>query len=88
MHMSHDDAHFFEAVARALGERVCLIHRRGFTLVGPNGERASNSHDAGDDASDLIDLAASGWLDWDERNDVRPYRRRSAGGRRKRLKIA
>lgn len=86
--MSRDDAHFFEAVARALGERVCLIRRRGFTLVGLNGEPSSNSHDAGDDESDLIDLAASGWLDWDERSDVRPYRRRSAGGRRKRLKIA
>jgi len=85
--MSHDDAHFFEAVARALGERVCLIRRRGFTLVGPNGERASSGHDAGDDESDLIDLAASGWLDWDERNDFRPHRRRSDGGRRKRLKI-
>ena len=51
--MSHDDAMFFETVARALGERVCLIRQRGFTI---------NRRDAGDDESDLIDLAASGWM--------------------------
>lgn len=82
--MSHDDALFLETVARALGERVSLIRQRGFSLVGPDGERASNS----DDESDLIDLAASGWLDWDARDDARPYRRQTAGRRRKRLKIA
>ena len=71
--MSHDDAMFLETVARALGERVCLIRQRGFTI---------DRRDAGDDESDLIDLAASGWLDCDHQDDVRPYRRR------KRLKIA
>ena len=86
--MSHDDALFFETVARALGERVSLIRQRGFSLVGPYGERASDRHDAGDDESDLIDLAASGWLDWDARDDARPYCRQTAGRRRKRLKIA
>ncbi len=86
--MSHDDALFFETVARALGERVSLIRQRGFSLIGPDGERAFDDHDAGDDESDLIDLAASGWLDWDARDDARPYRRQTAGRRRKRLKIA
>ena len=71
--MSHDDAMFFETVARALGERVCRIRQRGFTI---------DRRDAGDDESDLIDLAASGWIDWDHQDDVRPYRRR------KPLKIA
>lgn len=86
--MPYDDALFFETVARALGERVSLIRQRGFSLIGPDGERASDDHDAGDDESDLIDLAASGWLDWDARDDARPYRRQTAGRRRKRLKIA
>jgi len=85
--MSHDDALFFETVAHALGERVSLIRQRGFSLLGPDGERASDDHDAGDDESDLIDLAASGWLDWDACDDARPYRRQTAGRRRKRLKI-
>jgi hypothetical protein len=82
--MSHDDAMFLETVARTLGERVSLIRQRGFSLVGPDGERASD----GDDESDLIDLEASGWLDWDARDDARPYRRHTAGRRGKRLKIA
>ena len=86
--MSHDDALFFETVARALGERVSLIRQRGFSLVGPDGDCALDGHDAGDDDSDLIDLAASGWLDWDARDDARPYRRQTAGRGRKRLKIA
>jgi hypothetical protein len=80
--MSHDDALFFETVARALGERVSVVRQRGFSLVDPDG------NDSVEDESDLIDLAASGWLDWDARDDVRPYRRRAAGRRRKRLKIA
>lgn len=86
--MFREDAEFLETVAHVLGERVSLIRQRGFSLVGSNGERASNGHDAGVDESDLIDLAASGWLDWDARDDVRPYRRHAAGRRRKRLKIA
>lgn len=86
--MFREDAEFLETVAHVLGERVSLIRQRGFSLVGSNGERASDGHDAGVDDSDLIDLAASGWLDWDARDDVRPYRRNTAGRRRKRLKIA
>lgn len=86
--MPHDNALFCETVARALGERVSLVRQRGFSLVGPDGERAYGSQDAGVDEPDLIDLAASGWLDWDARDDVRPYRRHTAGRRRKRLKIA
>lgn len=78
--MFRDDAEFLETVAHALGERV--------SLVGSDGERAPDGHDADVDESDLIDLAASGWLDWDARDDVRPYRRRTAGRRPKRLKIA
>lgn len=86
--MFRDDAEFLETVAHALGERVSLVRQRGFSLVGSDGERAPDGHDADVDESDLIDLAASGWLDWDARDDVRPYRRRTAGRRRKRLKIA
>ena len=80
--MSHDDALFFETVARALGERVSVVRQRGFSLVDPDG------NDSVEDESDLIDLAASGWLDWDARDDARPYCRQTAGRRRKRLKIA
>jgi hypothetical protein len=86
--MFRDDAEFLETVAHALGERVSLIRQRGFSLVGSDGEHAPDGDYADVDESDLIDLAASGWLDWDARNDDRPYRRNTAGRRRKRLKIA
>lgn len=83
-----DDAEFLETVAHALGERASLIRQRGLSLVGSDGERASVGHDADVDESDLIDLAASGWGDWDARDDDRPCRRNTAGWRHKRLNIA
>jgi hypothetical protein len=67
-----DDREVNASVARALGESVAFVRRRGFHVV----ETASQ------DEHDVVDMAAlTGGLDWDRDLEPRAYVR---CGRRKR----